>query len=124
MTTERSHDVRVLVVDDDALVLRVVEQIVRLRSQDVSRCQDAESALEQLRARDFDLVVTDLKMPGMSGLELATWITEERPNTRVVIMTGLAGYEDEVAIECLGARLVRKPFDAKELLSVIDELCA
>jgi CheY-like chemotaxis protein len=119
MTAERP---RVLVVDDDALVRRVLGLVLRGGPWDVVVLDGGEAALQRLHAEAFDVVVTDIRMPKVGGLELARWLHEHRPATRVVLVTGFATDDDEHDIARLGARLQRKPFEGSTLVSLLKEL--
>lgn len=109
---------RILVVDDDALVRRVVRRIAA-EFGDARAEADGASALRVLETSAFDLVVSDIRMPPPDGLELAVWLREHQPDTRVLLVSGFANAEDESTIADLGASLLRKPFDARTLRDAI-----
>lgn len=109
---------RILVVDDDDLVRRVVRRVA-VEFGDVVAEADGAGALRALEQQDFDLVVSDIRMPPPDGLELAAWVRAERPGTRVLLISGFARPEDESAIAALDATLLRKPFDAGALRTAI-----
>jgi excisionase family DNA binding protein len=79
---------RVLVVDDQASVRELLERIFALAEYHVETVPDGQTALARLRAASFDLVVTDLQMPGMGGLELTREAKRLWPAIKVVIITG------------------------------------
>lgn len=102
---------KVLVVDDDAVVGKSFDRVL---SHDkgylVITAQNGAEALERLREQDFDVVFTDIKMPGMDGIELAETVKAKRPWTPVVIITGYGTTENEVRAKAVGvAEFVRKP---------------
>lgn len=109
---------RILVVDDDELVRRVVRRVAA-RFGDVVAEVDGAGALRALERQEFDLVISDIRMPPPDGLELAAWLREERPDTRVLLISGFARPEDESAIAAVDASLLRKPFDAGALRTAI-----
>lgn len=102
---------RVLVVDDDPVVGKSFHRVL---SQDkgyvVITAHNAAEALERMREQEYDLVVTDIKMPGMDGVELAEEVRARRPWTPVVIVTGYGSTANEQRAHAAGvAAFVRKP---------------
>jgi signal transduction histidine kinase len=104
----------ILIVDDDPTLLRVLPDMLRLRMPEV-RVDVAESgkiALERMAGRDYDAIVTDIKMPGMDGLELLAQIRTLRPETPTLLITGHG--EHDLAVRALrgGAfDFIQKPID-------------
>jgi CheY-like chemotaxis protein/anti-sigma regulatory factor (Ser/Thr protein kinase) len=78
---------QILIVDDDAAVLDIVSSALRGEGH-IEKASTAEEALEKLTHTAFDVVVTDVVMPGMGGIELLQRVCELRPDTRVIVMTG------------------------------------
>ncbi len=102
---------KVLVVDDDPVVGKSFHRVL---SQDkgyvVITAHNAAEALERMREQDYDLVVTDIKMPGMDGVELAEEVRARRPWTPVVIVTGYGSLANEQRAQAAGvSAFVRKP---------------
>ena len=85
---------RLLAVDDDPSVLGVLGAMARAQGHEVALAGSAKEALEQFRPGAFDVVITDLAMPDMSGRQLAEAIKEIDPAVPVIIMTGFAGSEE------------------------------
>ena len=108
----------ILVVEDDDAVRSIVSAMLQKAGYSVTTAEGGDQALEICRSpgREFDLVVTDLVMPGMRGTEVAAWITERHPRTRIVIMTG---YKDETTRTCGDCAVLHKPFEPAELLSTV-----
>ena len=103
----------ILVVDDDELIREQIERLYVRSGYVVSPVATAEDALERLDARDIDLVVTDIKLPGLSGVELTERIQELYPYVPVVVITGHAGIENAVEVRKFGATdYIVKPFSA------------
>src|SRR2546428_488654 len=105
---------RVLIVDDDAALLQALPETLRLRMCQVTvdTADSAAAALDQIAARDYDAIVTDIKMPGMDGLALLAEIRRRRPDTPILMITGHG--EQELAIQALrgGAYdFIQKPID-------------
>ena len=116
---------RVLYLDDEkALVFLAGRMLSRLGHQ-VDSYTDADEALEAFRARpqDYDIVVTDLSMPRMSGIEFASEVLGVRPGMPVLMMTGHVSTDDERNAHALGIReVILKPITMDELARVLDRL--
>jgi two-component system sensor histidine kinase/response regulator len=104
----------VLIVDDDVALLEALPEALRLRMGGVTveTADSAATALDRIADRDYDAIVTDIKMPGMDGLELLDEIRVRRPDTPTLIITGHG--ENELVVHALrgGARdFIQKPID-------------
>ncbi len=105
---------RVLLVDDDATLLRALPEALRLRMAGltVDTADSGAVALDRITARDYDAIVTDIKMPGMDGLELLAEIRTRRPDTPILVITGYG--EHDLVVQALRAGaydFIRKPID-------------
>ena len=103
--------VKVLVVDDDPLILRVWRVILRSDEFEVMLCSTGKEALQVLAAQKVDVVVTDVMMPGIDGMELLRRVKQARPEIEVIVMTGKASIQDAVKAMREGAfDYLTKPF--------------
>ncbi len=101
---------KVLVVDDDAVVGRSFDRVLSQKGYAVSTALSGPEALNEISGKDFDVVFTDIKMPGMDGFEVTKRIKEKCPWTPVVIVTGYGTAANEATAEVLGVSgFVRKP---------------
>lgn len=101
---------QVLVIDDDAVVGRSFDRVLSEKGYEVSTALTGEQALHDMESRDYDLVFTDIKMPGMDGIEVAERIKAKCPWTPVVVITGYGTEENEARASVLGVSgFVRKP---------------
>ncbi|WP_112228910.1 response regulator transcription factor [Lentzea atacamensis] len=106
---------RVLVVDDDTTVRDVVRRYLEHAGYEVELAGDGETALRLMAAREPDIVVLDLMLPGIDGLEVCRRV-RERGSTPVVMLTALGEEEDRIAGLQIGADdYVTKPFSPREL---------
>ena len=106
---------RLLVVEDDAAILEAVSYSLEREGHEVIRAADGVSALELSRTADPDLIVLDLMLPRMSGLDVCRVVREERP-APIVVLTALGAEADTVTGLGLGADdYVTKPFSMREL---------
>ena len=104
----------VLIVDDDPALLEALPEALRLRLSDVivETADSAAAALARIADRDYDAIVTDIKMPGMDGLELLAEIRTRRPDTPTLIITGHS--ETDLVVHALrggACDLIPKPID-------------
>jgi DNA-binding NtrC family response regulator len=105
---------KVLVIDDDEVVGRSFDRVLSEKGFAVSTALDGEEALKKCGGEDYDVVFTDIKMPGMDGLEVTKRIKAKCPWTPVVIITGYGTAENEAQAKVLGASgFVRKPLTAE-----------
>jgi diguanylate cyclase len=111
-----------LVVDDEPYILTTLAALLA-NDFEVLTADCAETACEVFRRRSVDLVLTDQKMPGMSGVQLLEWVRETSPKTIRLLMTGFAELEDAVDAINRGKvyRYLFKPWRADELLQVLRE---
>lgn len=114
------RDSQVLIVDDDATLLQALSGTVELRMDGVAvdTSDSPHAALDRIAATDYDAIVTDIKMPGMDGLELLAQIRKLRPDTPTLLITGHG--EHDLAIQALrgGAHdYVQKPIDRDYFVS-------
>lgn len=105
---------RVLIVDDDTALLEALPEALRLRMGGVTveTAESASAALERIAQQEYDAIVTDIKMPGMDGLELLDEIRTRRPDIPTLIITGHG--DNELVVHALrgGARdFIQKPID-------------
>lgn len=112
--------VRVLAVDDSADTLEIVRRQLQRAGMSVVTASNVVEAIEKLKTMDFELVVTDLKMPGHGGLELVRWVRENRPEAEVMVITGYASLEGAVKAVKTGAEeYLSKPFTGEELIAAV-----
>jgi CheY-like chemotaxis protein len=110
---------QVLVIDDDVVVGRSFDRVLSEKGYDVKTVLSGEEALETLDKSNFDVVFTDIKMPGMDGLEVTERIKAKCPWTPVVVITGYGTQANEVRASVLGANgFVRKPLTPEMIESI------
>jgi excisionase family DNA binding protein len=110
---------RVLVVDDEQPVRDLIAKTLTMADYEVDAAEDGPTAIERLKSKDYDLMITDLKMPGMDGLTVIRHARRMYPTLPVVIITG---YSTEAsAIEAINLGVcgyLTKPFRLPRILSV------
>ncbi len=112
---------RVLVVDDEQLILKIISDILTKEGYDVLVANNCEKAADLLKTTSFDVVLSDIKMPLKSGIDLLEEIKNKDPNIPVILMTGFASLETAVEAVQNGAfDYLIKPLDYGKLKSVIE----
>ena len=117
-TSDRTLRTRILVVDDDPdlrilLTLELIDQ-----GHLVVASKDSAQAVEEIGRGNFDVVLTDIRMPGIDGMALTKWIKRTRPDTEVIVMTGYASLESAAIAIHLGAfDYLLKPFGEIDLVT-------
>jgi CheY-like chemotaxis protein len=113
---------RILVIDDEPMVLEMIRSVLA-ETHEVTAVPGAREALERLLSGEpFDLVLCDVTMPGMSGVQFLTALEDARPDlaARLVFMTGGAvTAQTETFLENLTDGYLQKPFRARELLALV-----
>jgi len=108
---------RILVIDNEEGICRMVEAVLNDRGYEVAACTRSFEAVEQFVPGRWDLVITDVKMPGMNGLEVLQKVKEKDPAVPVVMITAYATVEMSIQALRRGAYdMLTKPFEPEELL--------
>lgn len=116
----RGHPGRILVVDDEPQVLRVVSRYLERQGFETKGASDGAMALELVASRNFDAVLSDISMPGLSGLELLRVVRERDPDLPVILMTALPAIESAArAVEYGALRYLTKPLDLNALIEAV-----
>jgi DNA-binding response OmpR family regulator len=111
---------KILVVDDSPHVCKALSDVLKASGYEVRTAPSGERALQIVEADRFDLVITDLKMSGMSGMDLARQIFAQLPGVPVVILTGFGDMDAVIdAMRSGVADFLKKPFSIDEVLSVV-----
>jgi excisionase family DNA binding protein len=112
------HRPRVLVVDDEAGIRELLSKTLALADYDVEAAGDGRAAIERLRAGPYDLLITDLKMPGMDGLSLIREARRLAPELPIIIITAFSTESSAIEAINLGvAGYLTKPFRIAKILS-------
>lgn len=113
---------RILLVDDEEIALRNLEYVLKREGYDVSTAMNGKEALEKVVREDFDLVITDLKMDQMDGMQLLENIKRIKPYVEVAIVTGYATVDSAVKALKKGAvHYLSKPVDIREIKQFVHE---
>lgn len=118
---KRSIRAHIFVIDDDDCILNAVCSILEDAKYECSCFSDASSCIDQLSSRNCDLLITDVKMPGIGGLELLAQAKKVAPWLPVIVMTSYADIPMAVQAVKAGAfEFMEKPFDIKPFLEIVE----
>jgi DNA-binding NtrC family response regulator len=110
----------ILVVDDERLVLTLLARVLSEAGYEVLQADSAEEALKLSATSNFDLLLTDLRMPGLSGQELALCLLQTRPGLPVIYMSGFCDRAAAGLDALSGAsEFLQKPFSRSALLTAV-----
>ena len=107
----------ILIVDDDKQILEMLTEILNEENLEADQCLSGEEAISKLSDNQYKLVISDVRMTGMSGFELLEFIKDRYENTRVILMTGYTDDYDISDALILGADdYITKPFDIDKVV--------
>jgi NtrC-family two-component system response regulator AlgB len=114
---------RVLVVDDEPVVVNSIRKTLARKSYRVEEAFSGREALERVTAESFDLVLLDMRLPDANGLDLLADMKKQKPELRIVIVTGYASIDTAVEAIKRGANdYMPKPFTPDELSSIASKV--
>lgn len=110
-------DIKILVVDDESTVRKTVEKILKREGFEVEGAIDGYDALSKAKESEFDLIITDINMPEMNGIETIKGLREINPNYKIIIMTGMESNSNLIEAIRVGVNdYIYKPFDMEEFI--------
>ncbi|MBN1221553.1 MAG: response regulator [Anaerolineae bacterium] len=113
----------IMIVDDEKNIRLTMSQALASLGYEISTAVNGEDALKQLAEKEFRLILLDLKMPGMNGLDVLRQVVEQRPDIRVIIVSAHGTVENAVEATKLGAvDFIQKPFAPKEIRQLVQEV--
>jgi two-component system response regulator HupR/HoxA len=123
MTAGSDKEYSILLLDDDILVVNSLARVLRYNKYDVSICRDPIAAVSLCEKMQFDLIITDQRMPVMTGIEFASKVRGQQPGARIVL---ISGYNDYVrVIEAFNSetihRFVFKPWSNEDFMDIVQE---
>jgi two-component system response regulator PilR (NtrC family) len=120
--TNNNHSLHIMIVDDEKSMCEFLEIILLRAGYQVSCFTDAFAAVSSLKTESYDLVVSDLKMPSMSGLELLRTVKKKTPSTEIIMITAFASTTTVIEAMKNGAfDYISKPFKVDEILLTIEK---
>lgn len=120
-----SKSLEILLVDDEDHLQEVLGLLLELDGHKVSTAFSGQEALQLAEKKKFDLVITDLKMPGISGMEVVSTFKKTNPSLHIIMITGYPSEETEKEARDLGVDdYIPKPFHMTRMRQVIDRVTA
>jgi two-component system response regulator PilR (NtrC family) len=111
----------VLIVDDEEIIRNFLSEVLG-EKYDVSLASDGDEAIEQIKKRRFDLIITDLKMPRVQGEEVVKFAQQQDPTSRVIVISGFSNlYMVSQSINNGACAFLSKPFSIKELMETVTD---
>ena len=121
MPFEEITNTKILVIDDDPTILGMVCSVLRNIGYDVFSAKDGTSGIDEFKRQDPTLVITDIHMPGISGIDVLRSIKKDSPTTQVLVFSGVGTMDDIIEALRLGAcDFLTKPFNIKILIHTVN----
>lgn len=114
-------DVAVMVLDDEPIVGERLQPVLEKEGFRVEVYTDSREALNRLEEKDFQVLVTDLKMTGPSGIDVLRFLKDRNRDTESIVITGYATIESAREAEYLNAQFVTKPFKLDHIVKLVDK---
>jgi CheY-like chemotaxis protein len=113
----------ILIVDDEKNIRLTLSQVLEILGAEIDSASNGEEALAKLEEKDFGLILLDIRMPGMDGMEVLRRVREIRPDIRIVMITAYGTIESAVEAMKLGAvDFLQKPFDPEEIRELVSRV--
>ena len=118
-----TQKLQILILDDEPIVCKRLKPAFLKAGYDVETFTDSAHAMDRTLEKTFDIVITDLKMEGMSGMEFLTDVKQRSPKTEVIVITGFATVEASRESLRQGVfNFVAKPFKLTDILDMVEQL--
>ena len=115
-----SKQIEVLVLDDEPIVCERLQDYLEKKDMYVETFNESPKALERLAEKSFDVIITDIKMQGPSGIDVLVKVKEKSIPTEVIIITGYGSFETLRQAEYVGAfEYISKPFQMSDIYSLV-----
>ncbi len=120
MSEQTSYKPSILLIDDEAIALSNMSHVLEKEGYEVTTCKDGETGLREMQQKTFDLVLTDLQMPGIDGMGVMQHIHDTTPEVPVILITGHATLDSAVEAMKRGAyHYISKPFRLDEAREIV-----
>jgi CheY-like chemotaxis protein len=113
---------RILVIEDNQEIRSMLKDYLVYFGYEVVTAVDGLQGLKEIKGRDYDLVITDITMPYVSGIGIISVLKQNHPNIPVIAITGYGYHAEELAYEKKADRIISKPFEIQELKEIIENL--
>lgn len=116
---------RVLVADDEASLRMLIVDSLEDLNMEIEEARDGKESLEKIEKEEYDLIILDYMMPGMTGVEVLEQLSEDKKNRSVILMlTAKAQEKDQMTAKKAGVdHFMTKPFSPMKLMEFVEEVC-
>jgi CheY-like chemotaxis protein len=113
---------QILYIEDNSLVREITSELLANESREIVAVGSAEEGIAAFGRRNYDVLITDVNLPAMSGMDFVRKVLRDDPQARIIITSG---YSLKLDLEKLGphVRSIMKPFDAPEMEALLESLC-
>lgn len=119
----KKTEIEVLIVDDEELVTMVLNRELEDEGYRVTAANGGQEAINILAAKEFNLLILDIKMPKVDGFEVLRFVKDRWPKTEVIMLTGFPELKHYTESKKLGAEdLLSKPYDLNDLLTTVERV--
>jgi DNA-binding NtrC family response regulator len=112
-------DIFVMVLDDEPIVGERLKPVLEKKGFQVETFTESQKALQRLEEKKFQVLVTDLKMSGLGGLDILRYLKDQQADTQAIVITGYATIERAREAQYLNAEFVTKPFKLEHILKLV-----
>ncbi|MGB5159118.1 response regulator [Desulfobacterium sp. N47] len=118
-----SIKLKILILDDEPIVCKRLKPAFQKAGYEVETYTSSADAMQRIPEKKFDIVITDLKMEGVSGMEFLTEVKRQFPQTEIIVITGFATMEaSKESLQKGVFRFVAKPFKLADILEIVEQL--
>ena len=116
-------DPHILIIDDEENICNYLVELFQLEGWSADKAYDGYEGVKMASDRDYDVIIMDILMPRMTGIEATREIMKRKPDSRIIVITGAAFHKQaQEALDC-GARLfIKKPFSSEKIIQVVNGL--
>ena len=115
---------RILLAEDDAALRGFLTRALERAGHEVVDCENGDEAIDALEGGPYDLLLTDIVMPGADGIEVARVAATRQPGLRIMFITGFAAVALSAAQASPQAKVLSKPVHLRDLVAEVDKMCA
>jgi DNA-binding NtrC family response regulator len=115
------NDIAVMVLDDETIVGERLQPVLEKEGFQVEVFTDSRQAINRLEEKHFQVLVTDLKMSGPTGIDVLRFLKDRKRDTEAIVITGYATIESAREAEYLNAQFVTKPFKLEHIVKLVEK---
>ena len=116
--------IKILVIDDESVICDACHMVLSEKNHSVDRCMTGKKGLHAIEQGTYDVILLDMKLPDIDGMEILKTIREKTPATCVIVMTGYSTMSNAVEAMKLGAAdYLSKPFTDDDLIEAVEKTC-